>query len=150
MRICDIKDCDNKHLAKGLCSKHYLRVYKRGTINISSPRDITTFDRIMRNTVKLDNECLELTRYINKKGYGHLRDAGKMRLAHVIVYEHENGKMPKNKEIDHLCRNKACVNLKHLEVVTHKENVRRGNAGKNYVDLKRDLDGKFIGKKTRS
>lgn len=33
------------------------------------------------------------------------------------------------KEIDHLCRNTKCVNVKHLEPVSHLENVRRGAHG---------------------
>ena len=32
-------------------------------------------------------------------------------------------------ELDHLCRNKLCVNIKHLEVVTNKENVIRSECG---------------------
>ena len=37
--------------------------------------------------------------------------------------------IPQDKEIDHLCRNRKCVNPNHLEIVTHRENCQRGILG---------------------
>jgi hypothetical protein len=48
--------------------------------------------------------------------------------AHRIAYELEIGPIPEGLEIDHLCRNPICVNPAHLEPVTHRENVLRGEA----------------------
>jgi HNH endonuclease len=45
---------------------------------------------------------------------------------HRWSYEHYIGKIPKGLTIDHLCRNRGCVNPKHMEVVTLGENARRG------------------------
>lgn len=48
--------------------------------------------------------------------------------AHVFMYEHFAGPVPDGLELDHLCRNKACINPDHLEPVTRSENVRRARA----------------------
>jgi hypothetical protein len=57
------------------------------------------------------------------------RGKGKVWLAHVWAYVHLAGKeIPKNHQIDHLCRNRRCVNPEHLEAVTAKTNTLRGES----------------------
>lgn len=46
--------------------------------------------------------------------------------AHRLSYIWAIGPIDKNKEMDHLCRNRACIRPDHLEAVSHRENVRRG------------------------
>lgn len=61
-------------------------------------------------------------------GYGMVWTPNGMRRAHRVYYERARGLIPEGYDIDHLCRNKACVNPDHLEAVPHRENVRRGMA----------------------
>jgi len=48
------------------------------------------------------------------------------RYAHRFSYEMAKGPIPAGMELDHLCRNRLCVNPDHLEPVTHRENILRG------------------------
>ncbi len=60
-------------------------------------------------------------------GYGsfYVQRHGRQILAHRFAYERGNGSIPHGLHIDHLCRNKSCVNPAHLEAVTRQENHRR-------------------------
>lgn len=65
-----------------------------------------------------------------KDGYGAFSTrTSKVGRAHLISYQQLVGRVPDGLELDHLCRNRACVNPLHLEPVTHRVNARRGDAG---------------------
>jgi hypothetical protein len=70
-----------------------------------------------------DTPCLLWLGPLNRHGYGRIG----RRLVHNLVWCHVFGPRPKGMDVDHLCRNHACYRLSHLELVTHRENVLRGN-----------------------
>lgn len=72
-------------------------------------------------------------KYPLSNGYGVVRHHGKMRGAHRVVYELHRGEIPKGMYLDHLCRNSRCVNPDHLDAVSQRVNVRRGNLTKTSV-----------------
>mgnify|MGYP001608583411 CR=1 FL=1 len=58
-------------------------------------------------------------------GYGSFRAADRTVCAHRFSYELLVGPIPEGLDLDHLCRNKGCVNPEHLEPVTRRENMLR-------------------------
>lgn len=58
-------------------------------------------------------------------GYGRFWHMGKNFLAHRWIYEQMISPIPPKMQIDHLCRNRSCVNPEHLEIVSNNEQQRR-------------------------
>ena len=87
--------------------------------------------RLLLQVPKDGTGCLQWLGYIGPDGYGKyctkLKD-GRVRTlpAHRLVYEVLVAPIPAGFYPDHLCRNRACVNPSHIEIVTLRENTLRG------------------------
>lgn len=81
----------------------------------------------MQHRVEQVGECLIWQGATQTRGYGSVAAGvrGLTKLAHRAAYEHAVGPIPEGMTIDHLCCEKRCVNVEHMEVVTRGENSRR-------------------------
>lgn len=88
---------------------------------VARPEAVRFFEK-----VKITETCWEWTG-TKVQGYGWFTQANKKTIgAHLWLYKQKFGPLTEGKELDHLCRNRKCVNLSHLELVTKKENILRG------------------------
>lgn len=69
--------------------------------------------------------CWNWSGTLTNRGYGSVCREGKKLLAHRVVYRAARG-LEDHQDLDHLCRNRRCVNPAHLEIVTRGQNCRRG------------------------
>lgn len=75
---------------------------------------------------ELDDECITFEGCIAKEGYGRKGRDGKVYNAHRLAWIEAHGPIPDGLVVDHVCRNRACVNLNHLRLLTRKKNLAIG------------------------
>lgn len=82
------------------------------------------FDKVL-----LDDGCWNAKVRHDADGYALLRNYDGSDRLHRGMWEMLRGPIPEGLTIDHLCKNRGCVNPSHMEVVTFAENTRRGEKG---------------------
>lgn len=120
-------------LGRGKC-----KVCVRAAMNARYHAKVTTPPRtfkVVRQTpeerffkyVHKTESCWEWTGSKCQKGYGRFVLSRRTQIkAHRFSWQVVNGEIPKGLQLDHLCRNRGCVNPAHLEPVTNLENTLRG------------------------
>lgn len=87
----------------------------------------TRLERFMRKVGIISGGCWQWRGYVDSRGYGQTKVNNITKSAHKVSYLFHVGPVPKGLILDHLCRNRTCVNPSHLEPVTQQVNVQRGS-----------------------
>lgn len=91
------------------------------------PQRSSALERFRAKFVLSEDGCWLWTAGKTASGYGMFSFSGSSVRAHRWAYEFFVGPIPEGLELDHLCRNRACVNPAHLEPVSRRENQLRGD-----------------------
>ena len=135
-RICAIEDCDGPSQVRGWCRKHWQRWWKHGdptaAAYIVGDHEARFWSKVQKDgPVPAEapslGPCWVWVGYRGRTGYGRFTVDGKAHLAYRWAYERFVALVPPGLELDHLCRNRACVRAEHLEPVTHRVNSLRGD-----------------------
>jgi hypothetical protein len=129
-RVCSVENCE-RHMtdkdARGLCTLHYARWRSRGHTNTQfNDFSETAEARIMAGIEVQIGQACWIWRGKENSRYGRISFGGKIHKSHRLSYETFVGPIPAGLVLDHLCRNEMCVNPEHLEPVTEKVNILRG------------------------
>lgn len=130
---CTVAGCERPVRYRALCNAHYLRKLRHGDPLGSGRR--TLRERFESKVIRVESGCWEWSGgHFQVTGYAIFnvpseRD-GRWRpvVAHRVSYELHVGPIPAGLVLDHLCRNRGCVNPAHLEAVTQQINTLRGEA----------------------
>ncbi len=87
-------------------------------------RECKNKDRRQIEYIITEKGCWECNNFYKSPfGYPMITINNKSMPIYRYIYEKHNGKIPKGLEIRHKCDNPSCINPKHLEIGTHKDNM---------------------------
>lgn len=131
-KLCTIPNCGEKHRSRGYCSKHLTRWYVHGDPLKSRPYYKESAESFAART-EWQGDCLIWSGEKDGNDYGVLTYKSKKVPAHRYAWEREHGEIPDGMLVDHKDHcNTLCVNVKHLRLATHQENIQnRSGATKN-------------------
>jgi hypothetical protein len=137
---CSFSGCVNNQVSKGLCGAHW-RQQKLGKNLSILVNQIAVMDRVLASTEKTDSCWLWVGRISGKRGYPQISLSGRQVMVHRVVFEELVRALEPGETIDHLCRNRICINPEHLEAIPLRDNVKRMHAYRSLlIENKRLVD----------
>lgn len=135
-RACTVPGCDRVRLARGLCNRHYIRMYRHGSATDGEPLERPTgmtpdelLDYELGRATR-DGECLLTAAHRDRRGYGRVGVGGAKRLLHRLILERQEGRRLSQLELAcHRCHRTSCINPAHLYVGSHADNMADSLAG---------------------
>ena len=119
---CSVEGCQKKKKSdRRMCSMHASRWERTGTLE-AKPQFRTPDESLAARTREDERGCLVWLGALGRGGYGVIQVEGRTVAAHRYAWERSNGPIPSGRIIDHMCHNRACVNVKHLRLATHSQN----------------------------
>ena len=123
---CSVEECANRgNGGWGFCNMHYKRMKRRGTTDRATHpvrRWNSLEEAFAQFSAVREDGCAQWSGGMSSGGYGRITSGGVTMPAHRYAWERVNGPIPEGMVIDHMCWNRACVNVDHLRVVTQGQN----------------------------
>lgn len=111
-----------------------------GKVRGQHPRPRPAIHRVLERVLVVDRghdtPCWIFDGWKDPNGYGRVQTGSmfdgdrRPMLTHRVTFEFFKGPIDEGLEPDHLCNQRDCCNHRHLEAVTHAENMRRSRERK--------------------
>lgn len=119
LKVCKEPGCESKLDVKGYCKKHYTKLMRTGRTTLR-----TTLERLLAKSEYItESGCLIWLGSTNNDGYGRMRTNSIKHGTHRLMWEAKNGPIPDGLCVLHRCDVPSCININHLFLGTHKDNV---------------------------
>lgn len=122
-RTCSVDGCDRPNHARGYCAGHYKRWRNGRAMDSPITQYYQTPEASFEARTARVGECLIWTGGVNRNGYGLIKTQNGSTLAHRFAWESSKGLIPDGMALDHICGNPPCCDVKHLRVVSTKQNL---------------------------
>lgn len=126
MATCSIDSCGQQVWARSLCSKHYQRWRRRGSVDLGQAERGAKMRYLVDHVGFAGHECLPFPFSRDNKGYGLVRHEGRHRPASRVMCILAHGEPPfPGAEAAHSCGkgHEGCVNPQHLSWKTRQQNI---------------------------